>query len=349
MNNEMVDMNNERVDMNNERVYDMNSWVYECWVGATMQGEGGTAMGTANTIDPSMDSSGTRAGKRFPHTAPVAVGNSEGGDVELAEVKRVFASQEHVVFSSSNCDSCGRCGTCEATPLLSEVECSRLIAAAEAEAKVRRQAQRCTEEWRKGPEKGGHDNDVLSGWTTRRHVNYPTTDIPINEIQGGVMLPWFREALRTRLLPWAAACFPALVEDAVEDTPNDVKTAQERIRRLEPEDLWVYDAFVARYDGSETLRGGRAALPLHRDKSLISFTVGLNAKSDFGGGGTFFSHLNRTINTDTGEAVVFAGGVEHAGAATTSGTRYVLVLFVHVKGHQSRAADSIHIPVVLRT
>jgi hypothetical protein len=164
------------------------------------------------------------------------------------------------------------------------------------------------------------------------------------------------------------------VEDAAEGdskAPNRVTTPQERTRRVEPEDLWVYDAFVARYslliaysliaysvnsvpfvaryDGSKTLRGGRAALPLHRDRSLISFTVGLNPKTDFGGGGTFFSHLNRTIVTGTGQAVVFAGGVEHAGAATTSGTRYVLVLFVHVKGHRSRAADSIHIPVVLRS
>jgi hypothetical protein len=117
---------------------------------------------------------------------------------------------------------------------------------------------------------GCDDDDVLSGWTTSRHVNYPTTDIPMNEIQRGRLLPWFRAALRTRLLPWAASCFPAIVEDVwvedvcVEDAaegdskaPNRVKppqertrqerTRQERIRRIEPEDLWVYDAFVARY------------------------------------------------------------------------------------------------------
>jgi hypothetical protein len=54
------------------------------------------------------------------------------------------------------------------------------------------------------------DDDVLSGWTTSRHVNYPTADIPMNEIQGGRMLPWFKAVLRTRLLPWAASCFPAI-------------------------------------------------------------------------------------------------------------------------------------------
>jgi hypothetical protein len=202
------------------------------------------------------------------------------------------------------------------------------------------------------------DDGILSGWSTRRHVSYPTTDIPVNEILGGTLLPWFNQLLRTRLLPWAAAWFPSMAPDAGEDAvradgcsgcdySSGRGASSGKMRKMEPEDLYVYDAFVARYDASGALQGARASLPLHRDKSLISFTVGLNAKSNFEAGGTYFSHLNRAVSADVGDAVVFAGGVEHAGAAITAGTRYVLVLFVHVKGHQSCSAGSLFIPVGL--
>ena len=67
----------------------------------------------------------------------------------------------------------------------------------------------------------------------------------------------------------------------------------------------------------------------------ISFTVGLNDRSEYDGGGTHFECLDRVLHADCGQFTAFPGSLVHAGAPTTRGTRYILVLFVYAEGWNS--------------
>jgi hypothetical protein len=83
----------------------------------------------------------------------------------------------------------------------------------------------------------------------------------------------------------------------------------------------THKAFIVRYDAE----GGQASLPLHRDQSIMSFTIGLSPCSEYVGGGTYFTALQSAVNVEQGHALLFAGALEHAGACITEGTRYILV------------------------
>ena len=91
-----------------------------------------------------------------------------------------------------------------------------------------------------------------------------------------------------------------------------------------------------RYDAA----AGSLSLPEHRDTSAVSLSLALNpgegGEGDFAGGGTWFEALGdergRVIDAEVGHAVVFAGPLRHAGYPITSGTRFVLVLFLYVEG-----------------
>ena len=102
------------------------------------------------------------------------------------------------------------------------------------------------------------------GWTTARHYTVATTDVPMTSLPA--LLPHFNEALRTQLFPALASRYP----DAAPD----------------PAGLRVLDAFVVRYDARE-----QASLPTHQDENTFSFTIALNDRSEYEGGGTAFERL----------------------------------------------------------
>jgi hypothetical protein len=72
-----------------------------------------------------------------------------------------------------------------------------------------------------------------------RHANFPTTDIPIEELP--VSHEWFKKVLHERVYPFLAAVYPELVPD--------------------PEDLRIFDVFVVKYDSAA---GGQRRLNNHR-------------------------------------------------------------------------------------
>jgi hypothetical protein len=95
--------------------------------------------------------------------------------------------------------------------------------------------------------------------------------------------------------------------------------------------------------------GGQPGLPLHRDGSLLSFSVLLSRAHEgaFAGGGTRFPHLavadashddaasprrvadaHGVVRLRQGDACVHSGGVLHGGEAVTAGRRLLLVGFV---------------------
>ena len=129
-----------------------------------------------------------------------------------------------------------------------------------------------------------------------------TTDVPLIDLPAA--LPAFNRALSQTLLPALASRYPQAVGG--------------------PTELRVLDCFVVRYQA-----GAQAHLPVHSDQSLLSFTIALNDPSEYVGGGVFISGLGRAIDTPSaGHAVLFPGSVSHGGAQVTSGTRYIIVLFI---------------------
>jgi hypothetical protein len=147
------------------------------------------------------------------------------------------------------------------------------------------------------------------GWTTSRHGNYPTTDIPIVELPQ--TLQFLRVALVERIYPLLRAQFGEFLPD--------------------PTKLRVADGFVVKYDA----QGGQTELKPHRDGSVLSFNIALNPASEFDGGGTWFASLNDAIRINEGEIVSHASGLLHGGHGITRGKRYILVAFVILEGYDS--------------
>ena len=153
---------------------------------------------------------------------------------------------------------------------------------------------------------------VAMGWTTNRHGNYPTTDIPIIELPE--TLQFLRKSLVQRI-------YPLLREQFKEFLPPGNA----------PFKLRVADGFIVKYD----VEGGQSELKPHRDGSVLSFNIALNPADEYVGGGTWFDSLKDAVKLDEGEMVSHASGVLHGGHAITSGKRYIIVAFVILEGYDS--------------
>jgi len=147
------------------------------------------------------------------------------------------------------------------------------------------------------------------GWSTKRHGNYPTTDIPIVELPD--TMEFLRETLHTRV-------YPLLRKQFQQFLPNG-------------RSLRVVDGFIVKYD----VNGGQSELKPHRDGSVLSFNIALNPADDFEGGGTWFQSLQDAVKIDQGEVCSHASGVLHGGHGITSGKRYILVAFVIVEDYDT--------------
>ena len=126
------------------------------------------------------------------------------------------------------------------------------------------------------------------GWMTKRHDNYPTTDLPLKAI--------FPEKMANDIIgTLQSAIFPHYREYFHVDTSS----------------FYIVDLFVAKYDGSENSSAQKELAP-HRDNSPWSFVVSLNR--EYEGGGTYFTEPNEIFQVGTGHAVIFSGKNEHAGS-----------------------------------
>ena len=141
-------------------------------------------------------------------------------------------------------------------------------------------------------------------WTFKRHDNYPTTDIPVDNI-------------------------PDL---NVDEELEKIKDICKNKYQLEPESIITpFDVFVVKYDSK-----GQNKLDLHRDSSILSFILLLSSPNDFSGGGTYYESLNETIKPDQGGLLIHCGKVRHGGLTVTSGTRYILIGFMDVESKKVR-------------
>ena len=141
------------------------------------------------------------------------------------------------------------------------------------------------------------------GWCTKRHASFMATDFSIRDAPK--LWEYIKPIIQHRVLGTVRSLFfPEAGEDLV---------------------MGVEDLFCIKYDCAP---GGQRNLKPHRDCSLISFSILINSPSEFTGGGTEFTAMEKTVAGGKGDLVLHSGQLRHAGYPIESGERWILVGFV---------------------
>lgn len=135
------------------------------------------------------------------------------------------------------------------------------------------------------------------GWKAAQHVNYPTDDVKVSNLDAEALKIYERRVV---------APLTARIAEAY---------------GLPAEDVCAADAFLVRYAFQE----GQTSLARHRDGSIVSSTVSLSDAEDYDGGGTCID--GEAYRPEQGGAVLFGGARVHSGGPITRGTRYILTIF----------------------
>jgi len=135
------------------------------------------------------------------------------------------------------------------------------------------------------------------GWTTSRHKNYPTTDIPLERIPTAFSYVTF--------------------------SLNMIFEKIRSIYYLNNFDFNIQDIFIVKYDENK-----QNELSLHTDGSFLSFNIMLSDKNDYQGGGTYFDNDNNLYYLNRGDVLIHSSKQKHAGMKIIKGTRYILVFFI---------------------
>jgi len=185
-----------------------------------------------------------------------------------------------------------------------------------------------------------------NGWTTQRHKNYPTTDIPVYKLQEernvsfkdleGIdssqdFIANLNKTVETKIFPLIRQHFSLLPTDQV------------RFR----------DFFIVKYDADHPT--SQSNLAIHLDGSTVSFNIALNSyvesdeqlkhtkpieeedetdltaiqQTTFTGGGTRFILSPKAVMNNKGSLVIHPSKLYHEGVPITSGKRYIIVGFVN--------------------
>jgi hypothetical protein len=141
--------------------------------------------------------------------------------------------------------------------------------------------------------------ELNGGWTTQRHHNYPTTDLPVEKI--------------TNIFGFTLFSFNTIFESIKKSyCLPDYFTFN------------ISDLFVVKYDSDM-----QNSLEMHQDGSFFSMNILLSDNNNFEGGGTYFND-GITSYLNQGDLLVHSGKVKHSGLPITKGKRYVLVSFVNI-------------------
>jgi predicted 2-oxoglutarate/Fe(II)-dependent dioxygenase YbiX len=142
-----------------------------------------------------------------------------------------------------------------------------------------------------------------TGWTKKRHRNYPTTDLPISQIP----------------------ILSVLVNNIIKYNVLDKIAEKYSVNKYF---LDFNDVFIVKYD---TIT--QSSLDKHTDGSAFSFNILLNSPEEFEGGGTIFyenkfDEKSILVSNTKGGLIFHSGQQTHAGNKITKGIRYILVGFV---------------------
>jgi hypothetical protein len=137
------------------------------------------------------------------------------------------------------------------------------------------------------------------GWTKTRHVNYPTTDLPVKFISS----------------------ISNFVFSSLEMIIKKIKTSYGLNNEIQFD---FKDLFIVKYKHDE-----QNFLEMHSDGTIISFNILLSEQNDFEGGGTCFDD-GLVIKSEQGDLIIHNGIIKHSGLPITQGTRYLLVGFAYL-------------------
>jgi hypothetical protein len=137
------------------------------------------------------------------------------------------------------------------------------------------------------------------GWKTTRHIEYPTTDLPVNKIGS--------------IFSFVSNSFQTIIDMIKKSYCVD--------------DTFIFnvsDVFIVKYDANF-----QNELKIHPDNSEISINILLSDPADFDGGGTYFED-GIVSRLEKGDMLIHRGKTKHSGVSITRGKRYILVGFIKV-------------------
>ena len=140
-------------------------------------------------------------------------------------------------------------------------------------------------------------------WTKKRHDNYPTTDMLLDNLEANI---GYENVLRKYV-------YPTVVERW--------RLEGKKWNGLKGEN------FIIKYKPGE-----QAGLALHHDHSEFTCLTSLN--EEYEGGGTWFYNQKTLIKNKIGEMVFHPGTITHlhGGRPVTAGVRYIIVSFCRCEG-----------------
>lgn len=141
---------------------------------------------------------------------------------------------------------------------------------------------------------------AMNAWTSNRHKNYPTTDIPAQNVRG--------LDVSGEIAQLSSIC---MSQYGLQGSAR------------------AFDIFVVKYEV-----GGQDHLDVHRDASELSFVALLSDPKDFDGGGTYYESMDKTVCCNRGDVVFHCGKMRHAGKKITRGRRFILIGFFDVTSPQ---------------
>jgi len=178
------------------------------------------------------------------------------------------------------------------------------------------------------------------GWTTKRHKNYPTTDIPLyllqtmnntlpiddsmpiqseNVYNAYTLVKFINETIEHKIFPLIRSQFDFLSDDQI----------------------LIKDLFIVKYNAEDD--ESQRHLDIHIDSSTVSFNIALNQfqetegeetdlqtiqQTTFIGGGTRFLLSPKIITNSKGSLMMHPSRLYHEGVPILSGKRYILVGFI---------------------
>jgi hypothetical protein len=137
------------------------------------------------------------------------------------------------------------------------------------------------------------------GWTKKRHKNYPTTDLPVENVTS--IASFVFESLK-------------IITEKIRlsyGLNDDIK-------------LDYMDLFIVKYKHDD-----QNFLEIHKDGSFLSFNILLSEISDFEGGGTYFDD-GLIMKGEQGDLIIHTSKINHSGLPISKGTRYLLVGFLNI-------------------
>lgn len=151
------------------------------------------------------------------------------------------------------------------------------------------------------------------GFTTKRHKNYPTTDLPVSSIKPLKTIVY--NLVNMDILPQIATNY-GLYKHMLE----------------------IKDLFVVKYEA-----GKQAHLDFHKDGSILSFNILLNPEYDFDGGGTIIKYKDgdKLFESERCDLFIHSGRIKHSGRKITRGVRYILVGFINYLGGDDVDEDDV--------